>query len=76
MPLAAALNAPPLHGFSPVRRLRAGLPLAPLRFSPPHKSPPPDAAHRAGIACGVLRQPSQHRQSRGRVCVGSDIARR
>jgi len=28
MPLAAALNAPPLHGFSPVRSWRTGLPLA------------------------------------------------
>jgi hypothetical protein len=25
----------------------SGLPLALLRFSPPHKSPPPDTAHRA-----------------------------
>ena len=47
MPLAAALNAPRLHGFSPVRPSRAGLPLVLLRFSPPHKSPPPDTAHRA-----------------------------
>jgi hypothetical protein len=47
MPLAAALNAPLLHGFSPVRPWQAGLPLALLRFSPRHKSPPPDTAHRA-----------------------------
>jgi hypothetical protein len=47
MPLAAALNAPLLHGFSPVRPWRAGLPLALLRFSPRHKSPTPDTAHRA-----------------------------
>ena len=46
MPLAAALNAPLLHGFSPVRPSRAGLPLALLRFSPRHKSPTPDTAHR------------------------------
>jgi hypothetical protein len=47
MPLAAALNAPLPHGFSPVRPWRAGLPLVLLRFSPPHKSPAPDTAHRA-----------------------------
>jgi len=34
MPLAAALNAPPLHGFSPVRPWQAGLPLAPLALQP------------------------------------------
>jgi len=48
MPLAVALNAPLLHGFSPVRR-RAGLPLALLRFSPRHKSPTPATAHRAAL---------------------------
>ena len=47
MPLAVALNAPLLHGFSPVRPWRAGLPLALLRFSPRHKSPTSDTAHRA-----------------------------
>ncbi len=47
MPLAGALNAPPLHGFSPVRPWRAGLPLTLLRFSPRHKSPPPGTTHRA-----------------------------
>jgi hypothetical protein len=48
MPLAVALNAPLLHGFSPVRRSqRAGLPLVLLRFSPRHKSPTPDTARRA-----------------------------
>ena len=47
MPLAAALNAPLLHGFSPVRPWQAGLPLALLRFSPRHKSPPPGTAPRA-----------------------------
>jgi len=47
VPLAAALNAPLLHGSSPVRPCGAGLPLALLRFSPRHKSPTPGAAHRA-----------------------------
>ena len=47
VPLAVALNAPRLHGSSPVRPLWAGLPLALLRFSPPHKSPPPGTARRA-----------------------------
>jgi hypothetical protein len=47
MPLAVALHAPLPHGFSPVRPWRAGLPLALLRFSPPHKSPTSDTAHRA-----------------------------
>jgi hypothetical protein len=47
VPLVAALNAPRLHGSSPVRPWRAGLPLASLRFSPPHKSPTPGTAHRA-----------------------------
>jgi len=47
VPLVVALNAPRLHGSSPVRPLWAGLPLALLRFSPPHKSPPPGTAHRA-----------------------------
>ncbi|HVQ03177.1 MAG TPA: hypothetical protein VMT14_06640, partial [Burkholderiaceae bacterium] len=47
MPLAAALNAPPPHGFSSVRPWRAGLSLALLRFSPRHKSPTPDITHRA-----------------------------
>src|SRR5688572_33214702 len=47
MPLASGAPAPLLHGFSPVRPWRAGLPLALLRFSPRHKSPTPDTAHRA-----------------------------
>src|SRR5688572_3675260 len=47
MPLASGARAPLLHGFSPVRPWRAGLPLALLRFSPRHKSPTPDTAHRA-----------------------------
>jgi hypothetical protein len=48
MPLAATLNAPLLHGFSPVRPWRAGLPLVLLRFSPRHKSSTPGTTHRAG----------------------------
>jgi len=47
MPLASGAPAPLLHGFSPVRPWRAGLPLALLRFSPRHKSPTPDTARRA-----------------------------
>src|SRR5687767_14913368 len=47
MPLASGAPAPLLHGFSPVRPWRAGLPLVLLRFSPRHKSPTPDTAHRA-----------------------------
>src|SRR5512143_4024214 len=48
VPLSAALNAPRTS-----RRPRrsgacgAGLPLASLRFSPPHKSPAPSTAHLA-----------------------------
>jgi len=48
VPPSAALNGPRTS-----RRPRrsgpfgSGLPLAPLRFSPPHKSPTPDTAHRA-----------------------------
>jgi len=47
MPLAAALNAPPLHGFSPVRPLRVRTPprAAPLLAAPrvahPGYRPPP-----------------------------------
>jgi hypothetical protein len=53
VPLVTALNAPRLHGSSPVLPYRAGLPLASLRFSPPHKSPTPGTAHRAAplMAC-------------------------
>src|SRR5687767_1488188 len=47
MPLASGARALLLHGFSPVRPWRAGLSLALLRFSPRHKSPTPDTAHRA-----------------------------
>ena len=60
MPLAAALNAPLLHGSSPVRPWRAGLPLVLLRFSPPHKSPPPGTAHRAAPVV-VLQNACHHR---------------
>jgi hypothetical protein len=76
MPLAAALNGPLPHGFSPVRPWRAGLPLALLRFSPPHKSPPPGTAHRAETLVVCSSNTSVVWQRRGRVCVGSDIVRR
>jgi len=48
VPPSAALNAP-LTSRRPRRSVAccAGLPLASLRFSPPHKSPTPDTAHRA-----------------------------
>jgi len=48
VPPSAALDAPQTSRRP--RRSGAcgpGLPLTPLRFSPPHKSPPPDTAHRA-----------------------------
>jgi hypothetical protein len=44
-----------------------------LRCSPPHKSPPPDTAHRAAPPRRSSAHTSVHRQSRGRVCAGSDI---
>ena len=47
MPLAAALNAPLLMASRRSGAPGAGLPLALLRFSPRHKSPPPGTAHRA-----------------------------
>jgi len=48
LPPFAALNAP-RTSRRPRRSVAcgAGLPLAALRFSPPHKSPPPGTAHRA-----------------------------
>jgi len=48
VPPSAALNAP-RTSRRPRRSVAcgAGLPLASLRFSPPHKSPPPGTAHRA-----------------------------
>jgi len=48
LPPSAALNAP-RTSRRPRRSVAcgAGLPLAALRFSPPHKSPPPGTAHRA-----------------------------
>jgi hypothetical protein len=60
VPLAAALNAPLLHGSLPVRPWRAGLPLVLLRFSPPHKSPPPVTAPRAAPVA-VLQDACHHR---------------
>jgi len=54
MPLAAALNAPLPHGFSPVRRLRRRTALSALRSSPPHKSPTPGATHRAAPLVGCI----------------------
>jgi len=66
MPLAAALNAPPLHGFSPVRPLRVRTPpcfaalLAAPQVAATGCRPP------RGIACGVLRQP----RSIGKAVVG------
>src|SRR5262245_44134552 len=50
VPPSAALNA--LRTSRRPRRsvaCGAGLPLAPLRFSPPHKSPTPGTAHRAAV---------------------------
>ena len=68
MPLAVALNGPLLHGFSPVRRpQRAGLPLALLRFSPRHKSPTPDTAHRAETPVVLLEE---NRSGAGKAVVG------
>src|SRR5262245_63794705 len=57
VPPSAALNAPRTS-----RRPRrsapfgVGLPLAPLRFSPPHKSPTPGTAHRAAPLVVFLRE--------------------
>ena len=47
MPLAAALNAPLLMASRRSGAPGTGFPLALLRFSPRHKSPTPDTAHRA-----------------------------
>jgi hypothetical protein len=47
MPLAAPLNAPLLMVSRRSGAPGARLPLALLRFSPRHKSPPPDTAHHA-----------------------------
>jgi len=50
VPPFAALHAP-RTSRRPRRSVAcgAGLPLMPLRFSPPHKSPPPGTAHRAAM---------------------------
>jgi hypothetical protein len=61
MPLASGAPAPLLHGFSPVRPWRAGLPLVPLRSSPRHKSPTPGTAHRAAPLAVVVNETSVHR---------------
>ena len=59
---------------SDARSARVRAPTVLLRFSPPHKSPPPGTAHRAAPTRGVRRECHHRgRQSRGRVCVGSDI---
>ncbi len=76
----ASLPAVVPLGQSP--RVRSGsarsrAPTPALRFSPPHKSPPPGTAHRAATLVAVRRRmPRWCRQSRGWVCDGSDIVRR
>ena len=74
MPLAAALNAPLLHGFSPVRRLRqrtAPRVAALLAGSySPRQGTAPGPATRSSCSC---THAAVARQSRGRVCAGSDI---
>jgi hypothetical protein len=46
VPLSSALNAPRTSRRPRRSAASGGLPLAPLRFSPRHKSPPADTAHR------------------------------
>jgi len=68
VPPSAALNAP-RTSRRPRRSVAcgAGLPLLSLRFSPPHKSPPPGTAHRAETL--VVRVDAYHGGA-GKAVVG------